>query len=204
MTTTNRRDFIRNTSLLSAGVSFGFLPSFFTPKAFSSTDLKENWAHFTRKLGGESLSLLQDKTLFESQKHATDYSKFRFVWGEPVFFKNANVVARPLWKYWDTAQTPQDVTVLFWEQKDNWQHIASLNSLELKAMAQLSDDFTEGSLLPRLGKSKLEKGYHTAVGKVEMKAIHSKKDVFTHVKIWENNQCLIDKKISFKERNILI
>jgi hypothetical protein len=204
MRATNRRDFIRNTTLLSAGATFGFLPTVFAPKAFSSTDLNENWAHFSKKMGGQSLSLLHDKTLFESQKHATDFSKFRFVWGEPVYFKNANVVARPLWKYWDTAQTPQDVTVLFWEEKGNWQHIASLNSMELKAMAQLSDDFTEGSLLPRLGASKLDKGYHTSVGKVEMKAIHSKKDVFTHVKIWQNGQCLADKKINLKNLNNLI
>jgi hypothetical protein len=204
MIATNRRDFIRNTSLLSAGVSLGFLPTIFATKAFLSTDLNKNWAHFTKKMGGQSLSLLQDKTFFESQKHAADFSKFRFEWGEPVYFKDANVVARPLWKYWDTNETPQDVTILFWEEKGNWQHIASLNSMELKAMAHLSDDFTEGVLLPRFGETKLSVGHHTAVGKVEMKAIHSKKDVFTQVKIWQNGQCLADKKINFNHLNNLV
>ena len=205
MCTTNRRDFIKNSSLLSMGVSLGFLPNILSPKAFSSADLKENWAHFSKKMGGQNVSILQDKSIFKSEKHMADFSQFRFVWGEPVHFKNSNVVARPLWKYWENATTPQDVTVLFWEKQGNWQYITALNSLELKTIAQLSDDFTEGVLMPRLGKSKLNiMEHYTAEGKMQLKAIQNKKEVVTQVKIWQNDQCIADKKIKIVNFSNLI
>ncbi len=200
----NRRDFIKHSSLLSVGVSMGILPNILPKQSFQSPNLKKNWAHFTQNMGGESLSFVYDKDTFLSESHSADFSEFRFDWGEPVFFRESNVVARPLWQYWQTAQKPLDVTILFWEKKTNWQYFTAINSLEMKTLAQLSDDFTEGVLMPRLGKTPLDfMGYHTAKGKIQMQTIHNK-DVFTHIKIWDNGSRVADKKIILSHFNNLI
>lgn len=200
----NRRDFIKHSSLLSVSVSMGILPNILTKQSFKSPHLKKNWAHFIQKMSRESVSFVLDKNIFLSETHSADCSEFRFVWGEPVLFKNSNVVARPLWQFWQTSQTPLDVTILFWEKKENWEYITTVNRLEMKTLAQLSDDFTEGVLMPRLGKKTLDfMGHHTAKGKMLMKTIHDK-NVFTHVKIWDNGSRIADKKIILSHFNNLI
>jgi hypothetical protein len=201
---TNRRGFIKNASLLSVGFSMT-LPSIMSnilpQKTLSNICLEEKWVYFTQKMAGQSFSLLQDKSPFYSESHTAQLPNAHSKWGEPIHFNNATVVARPLWKYRDNASKPYDVTILFWEKEETWQYLNSLSGSDIQALAQLSDDYSEAALLPRLGNAPNFAGYTTAQGKMDIRTTYGRKNVVSHIKIWKNNVCLMDKKVhlnSFK------
>lgn len=140
----NRRRFLSNLSILTAGIALGSSFTSFTPDDTFSPDLKNLWKNFCRQYSAVPSNTA---AVLRSNKEIIPCKGHKHTEGTLVHFAGEDILARPIWIYWaNNPNSPSDVVIEFYKGD---KAIKSINQFELRALSEqkLSAAHTGGKAL---------------------------------------------------------
>ena len=131
----SRRSFLSNAAILTAGFAIAS-PAQILANTGAAESIKQSWASFWQMQQG---TLWQQNTQLKDDA-VTKLAKGQlYTAGEIVHFKQADLIARPLWIYWgEKKTTPDDVIITFFSNKAEPKKLFRLNRFELDGLLQLA------------------------------------------------------------------
>lgn len=143
----SRRSFLSSIAILSAGAALGSPSSLFS-SADEKLTLKDKWKKLWQQQGGE---LYFNQASIPDVAIGTVCKNHVYQTGEVVHFKNEELLAQPIWIYWDNKKTkPDDVIVTFFTNNKNARKIFRINCFELDSLYHLSTEKNEANLVSLL------------------------------------------------------
>jgi hypothetical protein len=123
-------------AVLSVGAALAPVTNLFAAQS-RRTDLKQLWNIFCRKNGGHACDEPIDREL---PPIAVCQGHF-YQAGKPVYFPEENLLAQPMWIYWNEAmRSPDDIVISFFENGEDKKKLFSLNCFELETINSLKYD----------------------------------------------------------------
>jgi len=140
----SRRNFLSSMALFSAGIALKpaikNLPDIVT----CDDDLQKKWQSFWKIYGGEKYNALAD---LQKQSNLPDTKGHCYRNGDAIFFPKENIIALPVWIYWENNTLhPVDVVITLIE-KNSLKKIGRMNRFETDALYKTSKKFYEDNLL---------------------------------------------------------
>jgi hypothetical protein len=141
---TNRRSFLSSIGILSAGAAFGSTAKYFAAED-NSHDLQQIWDNFRKQAGGE---IFHDTVELYAEDLSHPCKGHRYQSGEVIYFAQQNVLAQPIWIYWDIKKgKPSDVVITFFENNNSYSRILGLNRFEIETLNLLSKENKSSELI---------------------------------------------------------
>lgn len=184
---TTRRSFLGSLAVLAAGAAVSSPVRLFSGQPVP-TGLQQQWDLFCRRHEGS--------TFYGSYPNGDEYmlpevAGHTYKSGKAICFREAGLLALPVWIYWGTDK-PADVCITLFEKATGpWKKIRRLNNYELQGLNALSAEVGGMELLAALKESAIKPGRS---GKLSLTA-RIKKDKAQIKAVLSQSQVTLEEKL---------
>lgn len=140
----SRRNFLSSITILSAGIALKPAIKYLPGITNGEDNLQKKWQSFWKISGGEKYNTFVQ---LQKQNNLPATKGHYYKNGDAIFFPKENMVALPVWIYWENnTSLPVDVVITLIE-KNSLKKIGRVNRFEIDALCKVSKNFSGDNLL---------------------------------------------------------